>query len=136
MSSAASRLAEIASRQRALAAEQARLAEEATALLAQLAGDRAPIDAPGANKLIDTAVASKITRRSSSWLYSIARKHPSLGWKVAGSWVFSEPMLRAFMAGRAAQCEESEICEVCDAPGIQHTPNQAHISGTDAGTRT
>lgn len=80
------------------------------------------------DKLVDTAAATKITARSSSWLYATARKHPDLGWKVAsGSWVWSASSLRAFMAGRAAQCEESEICEVCDAPAISKTPKRAHL---------
>ena len=89
--------------------------------IAALDGDALTPTAPSRatpDKLVDTAVASKITRRSSSWLYAIARRHPYLGWKVAGSWVFSEPMLRAFMAGEDTLREKSEICEIREAPGI------------------
>lgn len=121
---------------RAIASTEQTL-DELRAALAEIQGEARAVPAVDKpDKLVDTATATKITSRSSSWLYATGRKHPEIGWKVdTGSWVWSRAALRAFIAGRAAQCEESEICEVCEAPAVAKTPNQAHHSDVVAGTK-
>jgi hypothetical protein len=108
-----------ADRLRKLAAELVQLAD---------AFDRAaPMPAPGRDRyFLDTRKAMAISRRSSSWLYATAPKY-RFGWRLpSGSWAFSEPRLRAFLAGRASACEENEICEKSDGAPLSVSPKSWH----------
>jgi hypothetical protein len=108
----------VADRLRQQAAELVRLADEL---------DRAaPAPAPGRDQFfLETSRAMKISRRSSSWLYKTARKY-HFGWQLAsGAWAYSEPQLRAFLAGATA-CEENELCEKSDGPPLSVSPGVGH----------
>lgn len=86
------RLAEIAK-------EHRRLAEEAEQLIATI-NDRSAGEPPedGADRLLTTAQAAKIARRSYTSLYRDAAVH-GIGWKLrTGSWQFSEIALRNFLS--------------------------------------
>ena len=82
-------------------------------------GSSTQMPAPGRRRWIELAHACKITGKSSSWVYRVAREH-GLGWKLdTGSWVFDEEKLRKFMSWRSPRdVEKSEICEVSDASSL------------------
>jgi hypothetical protein len=77
--------------------------------LAALRRMLAEMDAqPSAPRYIDTGTAMKIAGRSSSWLYSAARRF-GFGHKTAsGSWQFDADALRAFRAGMTVASEDCE----------------------------
>lgn len=67
--------------------------------------DAAPIPA---RRLIDSAVAKKISGMSSTWLYENARLYGFGFQRQSGSWRFDRDLLIAFVNGRQARRAESD----------------------------
>ncbi|CAJ0866506.1 hypothetical protein AMST5_01866 [freshwater sediment metagenome] len=71
--------------------------------------DAAPESAPvPARRLIDSAVAKKVSGMSSTWLYENARLYGFGFQRESGSWRFDRDLLIAFVNGRKARRAESD----------------------------
>ncbi len=109
------RLREIETERAAHVDALAQLADEAASIIKGMNTQPEPSASarrPGHGRAINICVAERISGMSRTWIYSLARRRPDIGWKTeTAGWRFDEAALRAIFdkppRAKSAICAES-----------------------------